>query len=283
MSIGLTGMELDDGNKAQIKRLYQFLRQKRDRHLREVDEIANDVKDDRCGETIYNQEDVVTLLDEFSRMVKELVKQELDTLSNMMALYSADLFTQAQSRSVTLGADLSAVEDEGRLTKIAELADWQGNAAAPNKPTALAALGSTTAAKGEDALIEENKMLQERYQGIQKQLSELMRERTSLLEEMNTMKDSFANVKAQMGADMQNNASVRDMEGQLKSTKLLLESKSSEMEQVRQDLNKRLGDSSQFKDLKNIVAKKNQQIKQLRERLRKYEGDDDGDIIRAED
>ncbi len=138
MSIG-PAMELDDSNKAQIKRLYQFLRQKRDRHLREVDDIVTDLKDDRCAETIYNQEDVVTLLDEFAKMIKEVVKLELDTVTNMMALHTADLFAQAQSRSVQLGSDLSVVEDEARLAKIAELAEWQGTAG--NKPAVLASLG----------------------------------------------------------------------------------------------------------------------------------------------
>jgi len=273
-------MELDDANKAQIKRLYQFLRGKRDRHLREVDDIAADVKDDRCAETIYNQEDVVILLDEFGRMIKEVVRGEMDSVTNMMALHTADLLVQGQARSVQLGSDLSAVEDEGRLAKIAELAEWQGIGA--NKPAVLASLGSA-AAQGGDALAEENRMLQERYQSMQKQLSEMMRERTALTEELTQIKDSFANVKSQMGADLQGTPMVKDLEGQLKNTKMLLVSKVSEAEKAREDLTRRLGDSSQFKDLKNIVAKKNSVIKTLRERLKKYEGDDDEDILREEE
>ncbi|CAD7966286.1 unnamed protein product [Amoebophrya sp. A120] len=279
MSIG-AAMELDDSNKAQIKRLYQFLRQKRDRHLREVDDIVTDLKDDRCAETIYNQEDVVTLLDEFAKMIKEVVKLELDTVTNMMALHTADLFAQAQSRSVQLGSDLSVVEDEARLAKIAELAEWQGTAG--NKPAVLASLGSAAAGGSSDELVKENQMLQERYQSIQKQLSEMMSERSALKEELAQIKTSFSTIKDRMGADLQSTSMVKDLEGQLKNTKMLLDSKASEAEKAREDLTRRLGDSSQFKDLKNIVAKKNQTIKQLRERLRQYEGDgdDDGDILR---
>lgn len=53
-------MELDETNKGQVKRLFAFLKGKRDRHLKELAEVAADVKDDKCGDemTIYNQDDV---------------------------------------------------------------------------------------------------------------------------------------------------------------------------------------------------------------------------------
>lgn len=74
-------------------------------------------------------------------MVKELTRSELDVLANMMALYAADLLFQGQQSHLNLAADVSAVENEARLAKIAELADWQGSADAPVKVGGLVALG----------------------------------------------------------------------------------------------------------------------------------------------
>lgn len=52
--------ELDDPNKSQIKRLFLFLRQKRERIVKELSDTCEDVKQDRCSEQIYNQGDVGT-------------------------------------------------------------------------------------------------------------------------------------------------------------------------------------------------------------------------------
>eukprot|EP00452_MALV-II_sp_L67-6_P000187 gene187-216_t len=140
-------MELDETNKGQVKRLFAFLKGKRDRHLKELAEVAADVKDDKCGDdmTIYNQD---------------------------------DLLQQAQQMHVQLAADISIIEDESRLATVAELAEWQGNAPVPKKHGNLAALGgeggggsaaSANLAQKVQDLESENKMLQDRYQAIQKQ------------------------------------------------------------------------------------------------------------------
>lgn len=277
-------MELDEINKTQIKRLYAFLRTKRDRHLRELDDVASDIKDERMGETIYNQEDVVCLLDEYGRMVKEIVRQELDGLGNMIALYSSDMLQQAQGQGIQVAGDVSIIEDQSRLSMVAELAEYAGNAAAPvRKPNNLAALSGAPTQSNAAALQEENRVLQERFEAMQKQLTDMMRERSSLAEELAELKKTFSTVKAQMGAEMQNNSAVKNMETQLQSTRSLLENKSSEIEKIRNDMNRRLADSHQFKELKGIVAKKNAQIKALRDRLGKYEDDDDAvGLIREE-
>ena len=55
-------MELDDVNKGQLKRLLVFVKGKRERHLRELDLVLQDTKDDKCSESIYNKDDVVNHL-----------------------------------------------------------------------------------------------------------------------------------------------------------------------------------------------------------------------------
>jgi len=145
------------------------------------------------------------------------------------------------------------------------------------KPGALASLSNAPGQSSSDTeLREQNKVLQDRYEAMQKQFHEMMKERTSLADELSELKMSFDTMKNRMGAEMQGASAVKEMEQQLANTRSLLDNKSSEVEKIREDMNKRLGDSNQFKELKGIVAKKNTQIKSLRDRLAKYETPDDG-------
>ncbi len=59
-------VDLDDMNKGQVKRLYAFLQGKATKHVRDITNIAEEVKDEKVGDTaIFNQDDVNLILDEF--------------------------------------------------------------------------------------------------------------------------------------------------------------------------------------------------------------------------
>jgi len=282
-------MDLDEVNKAQVKRLLVFVKGKRERHLRELDLVLKEVKEDRGGETIYNQQDVLGLLDEFHSMCKDLTRGELENIGNMSALYGADLLQQAQSQGLQLCGDVGGIEEESRLQAVADLADWAGTAPVPTRAGILGRLpgaggsgGGSPQGPDTEALVAENKQLQERFRVMQMQCAELLKERSILSEELEGMRSQFGTMKSQLSGDMAAQGAVREMESQLANTKNLLESKQGEVERIKEDLNKRLIDSNQFKDLKAILSKKNQQIKVLRDRLRKYEPDDDAGLVRED-
>lgn len=52
------------------------------------------------------------------------VKQDLNGMVNMSAVYASELLLQAQKNRIQLAADISSIEDEGKTTKVSELAEW---------------------------------------------------------------------------------------------------------------------------------------------------------------
>lgn len=115
--------------------------------------------------------------------------------------------------------------------------------------------------------------MQDRYQQMQKQVSQLLQERTVLSEELATVK---TNLKALKRSNAENDsAGAAAVDAQLREAQASLARKKEECDSTKKDLNKKLNDTTQFRDLKTIVTKKNAQIKDLRSRLAKYEPQDD--------
>jgi len=246
-----------------------------------------DVKNDRGGEAIYNQEDVLNILDEYGSMSKDLVRSELELVANMGAVYCSDLLAQGQQQGLQLCGDIGAVEEETKLEAVASLMDWAGEdeVSLPVRKTMLASLSSNagggSGGADAEALRDECRTLGERNQLLQRQTAELLRERSSLASELADLKSQFNSVKAELSNEGKNSAAVQEMEAQLTGTRQMLDSKNAEVERIKEDLNKRLIDSNQFRDMKAILAKKNQQIKELRDKIRQYEPDEDG-LIRED-
>lgn len=87
----------------------------------------------------------------------------------------------------------------------------------------------------------------------------------------------MANLKSaqqQNGENNDHNQAVA--EAQLKDIQTLLARKKDECDQQKQDLNKKIHDTTQFRELKAMMTKKNVQIKELRTKLAKYEPDSNG-------
>merc|ERR1719235_218936 len=76
------------------------------------------------------------------------------------------------------------------------------------------------------------------------------------------------NLRVQMQATEQSAATaagVAQIEQSLHETQAQLDSKSAEAEQMRRELNQRVGDTQQFRDLKGILKQKTEQVKRLRQ------------------
>ena len=115
----------------------------------------------------------------------------------------------------------------------------QGSAAAPSNKVALTALDSVANANASTAwavqeLTNENEMLKERNAAMQKQLSEMMKERTDIQNKMANMEAALGKMKgAGAGAGSEE---FKNLEGQMSSAKGMLDAKQSEMEKIKADL-----------------------------------------------
>merc|ERR1711862_1039347 len=106
-------------------------------------------------------------------------------------------------------------------------------------------------------------MGKDRYTGMQTEMSGLLKERSSLAAELEKVKANFKEMLTR-SPDNAGSANAVEIERALNETRMMLDSKNSECDAMRQDLNKRLGDSSQFRDLKALVKKKSDENKQLK-------------------
>lgn len=272
-------MELTPTHQAQISRYFAFFKGKRERHLKELEAISEDVKDDRCSDDVYNRDDVRSIMDSYCIQVSSAVKEELEKVSNLSAVYVSQLLAQAQAASLTLETDISLIEDQGRIEQIKELASMKPGPPVPKRgplPQLNAQGYSNDPALLQECqdLKEENRKMADRFQQMQAQTTDLLRERASLSGELEKVKENFKRVRAEMAGAQLSAGGIQEIENSLGETKKLLDDKKQECEQMRQDLKQRLGDSAQFRELKTIIAKKNQMIKELRARLGQYEVDE---------
>lgn len=274
-------MDLNDVHKAQISRYFAFFKGKRDRHVKEIADIAEDIKDDRCSDDVYNRDDVQSIMDSYCIQVSASVKEELEKVANLSAVYVSQLLQQAQISGLQLETDISIIEDQSRIDSIQELAKF---GAAPPQPKRASLPQLSAQGYSNDPnllqecqdLKEENRKMADRFQQMQTQTTELLRERASLSSELEKVKENFKRVRAEMSAQggTASAQGIQEIETSVVETKKMLDDKKAECEEMRQDLKKRLGDSAQFRELKAIIAKKNQMIKDLRARLAQYEVDD---------
>lgn len=243
--------ELSDVSKASISRFVSFFKGKRERLLADRLSEMHEFKADRLldDHAIFNKSDVEDLVDTYHAQLVGCLRESLEDFINLSAVYSAQVFLQAEQSGIQLDiADVSAIEDQHRVDEIKTMVSRGmapgGSAplkrasalpaigAVPSSPSGVSPVGPTSDPQMVAKLREleyENAQMLERYQLMQSQVSQLLQERSVLVQQLE-----------QVGAGAAIAQSV--------------------MEQ-------RLGDSSQFKELKVIVKKKSFEVKQLRQCL----------------
>lgn len=204
------------------------------------------------------------------------LREEMAQVMDLSAVYVSQLLAQAQLCGISLDSvDVSLVEDQTRIGAIKALGGAGAPPPQPPRPS-LAQLqpmlqpsGTADLAMAQEMqdLKEENRKLQERYQKMQTETSSLLQERSTLSGELQKVQANFDVFRQQVnasGLDSGSSVNVQQIEASLGETKGLLDAKNAECARLNQEVNQRLGDSSQFKELKAIVKKKSDEVKVLR-------------------
>jgi len=119
-------------------------------------------------------------------------------------------------------------------------------------------------------LHEENRNLKDLNMKLQAENTRILKERAALANELEQVKANFKQhlqSKHTAGGNSGSGGNLAELERELAETKTALEQKNEEVEQIRKDMEKRVGDTKQFKDLMSLVKKKSDEIKQLREQV----------------
>jgi len=266
-------MDLSEGHKNQLARYVHFFKGKRERLLTDRNTDKSEFISDRVdSDQVYNGRDVEELIEQYHAQLMGSIRQEMVQIIDFTAVYASQLMATAQQYGMSLeGVDISVVEDRSR---VAALHTLEGNISAPlaaQRPqlAALQPIGGpdlATQQKLQD-LQEENRQMLARYQKMQSESATLLQERSTLASELEKVKTNFDVFRQQVnasGLDSSSSANVNAIEASLADTKTLLDAKQSEVARMSQELQGRLGDSSQFKELKAIVKKKSDEVKMLR-------------------
>jgi leucine zipper transcription factor-like protein 1 len=266
---------LSDAHKHEITRFIAHFRSTRERNVREMVELMTEVQEDRVVEEIMQRDDVHQIFNDAKEQVAYRLREQLEAETLRSAAHLATILGFAQAAGVELEADVNTVEDSSRCNAVANVAAMVG---APRPAPAASRLQPMDAVVGGGAgaqelrdLKQENRQMLDRYQQMQKQVSDLLKERSMLTDELEGVKSTFLNQLQGGHAD----AAAESMDYALMNMRAQLDQRTAEMEALSNDLNKRVGDSSQFKEMRSIIAKKNQQIKEMRMRLQQYEPLDD--------
>lgn len=265
-------MDLSEDAKAQVGRFMGFFKGKRDLAIADAVAGKDEFVSDRLADdsAIYNSSDVKALLSALSDQLIASLKQEHETIVGTSAVYVSQLLIQAEKAGTKVDVpDISIIEDRKNISQVSSLAGVKYSLAPPKR--GLDAIGST----GSDPKVlqelldvkEENRQMHDRQRSLQTEMSTLLKERSTLTAELEKVKENFKQMRARSTGDNSVNAAA--IERSLNETKAMLDSKASECDTMKKDLDKRLGESSQFKELKSILQKKTDEVKDLKKRLAK--------------
>eukprot|EP00747_Dinoflagellata_sp_TGD_P169869 gnl/TRDRNA2_/TRDRNA2_199970_c0_seq1.p1 gnl/TRDRNA2_/TRDRNA2_199970_c0~~gnl/TRDRNA2_/TRDRNA2_199970_c0_seq1.p1 ORF type:complete len:294 (-),score=87.29 gnl/TRDRNA2_/TRDRNA2_199970_c0_seq1:58-939(-) len=271
-------MELNEAHTAQIQRFMAFFKGKNERLIRDLASLEDDYKSDRLmdDQAIYNKGDAEVLVDGLRDQMLTTINEQLHNTVNLTAVYMSQLMAQAESVNFILQVDdISVIEDVSRTDQVSALAALPQQPLQPRKQATLtairAAYNNDPAVVGElQEMKEQNRQMMDRYQLMQTEVSSLLQERSALSTELEKVKNNFKNMKLQLSQSEPNAAAhpgLGEFEAALNESQSLLDEKSAQCEQMRRELNARLGDSTQFRDLKALVKKKSDEVKTLRQVL----------------
>lgn len=260
--------ELSELSQAQLSRFTAYFKSKQENAMYTFEaEKGNFYSDHLADESaIFNQQDVLNLLETYHQMVMGNVRVELDNNNSLAGVYASLLLAQAEASGLALQVeDISVVDDQSRVDQLDALAAIKAAPPMPKSRAVLEAVGGGTADVAtlqalEDSR-EEVRQMKDRERVMQTEVQSLMKERSTMMSELEMVKQNFKNLMQQRHAE---DPSAGFGSAEIEQTRAMLDAKSVECEELRKDMNKRLGDSSQFRDLKAIVKTKSSQIKELK-------------------
>eukprot|EP00743_Colponemidia_sp_Colp-15_P004213 GILK01004545.1.p1 GENE.GILK01004545.1~~GILK01004545.1.p1 ORF type:complete len:276 (-),score=79.74 GILK01004545.1:138-932(-) len=256
-TLGRSLADLTEAHQEELKRYLHFFKLKREFHLKEVENIVNDFKEDRLLDDVFSKEEVETLIDNLSATLRNTLQTELQGSSRMSAIYVRQLLASAQSSNVSLHGDTGILEDQRLLEDVAKIESGKhvhtpstGVSGASRLPTLQSAFNNDPSLLNElNEMKEKNRTLTERYQQMQQQLTAL--------------------AKAKNDGD--NTAAMEDIQQDMERLRLELERKAEMVEALNSEAQRKLNESTQFQQLKKMIQQKNDQLKDYRARLSRYE------------
>lgn len=275
--------DLSVGHQHELARFYRFFKTQNERDINDMQQLVYDLHQERVvdavEDTMYTRENVIEFVGAFmsdlSEQVTMMSRDQLTAQTGKSLAHIATLLSQAQASGIDLEADPAEVDNQTRRDQIVATVSQIQDVAKARKLQGLPSLGGSNPQSYAELheLKEENRKMMDRYQQMQGQVSELLKERSSLSEELELVKNTFKELKSQLGG--QSAGATAALEQALNSAKEESERKTYELEALSRDAQRTMNESVQFREMRSIIAKKNAQIKEMRTQLAQYGVADD--------
>jgi DNA repair exonuclease SbcCD ATPase subunit len=304
--------ELQESHNQQLGEYLRFLRRKRDGAIAEVAADFRETKETRLFDDSYGQDDVAAIVDGLLALVRSTMKRDLQTTMFSSVLLLKQAFEQAEAAGLSLDTDLPTTEDQRLLQQVEQ---WDqsmgGGGAAPplrtramdvRKPVgrgALPVIGQTQDPKLASelgAMKDDHATLQERFNRLQVQCSDALREKSSLQAQLDQMGsgggggggadasevEMLRAQVAELQAELQNALDAQAAQGaehgsgvdslmrELHAAQDANAEMAAEIDTLRAEAEARLERSPQFVNLRQMLGKKNSVVRQLRETLQAH-------------
>jgi len=273
-------MELHDLHRQQIARYTSWFAGRRSKASGLRDAELEDFCSDRLSDeaAIFNNEDVLSLLNDYHAQVMGRFREDMDKTVNLSAAYAIQLLQQAEAHNVILQVeDVSTIEDQNKLDQVSCLSAMGAPSLVGRRSTLQSMEPSTNMHSQADTVA-----LMQQIQELSAQCQELGAEKQRMVDRNTRVEMELTNMSrenSQMSADLRNlrdeqslgaytaNANLDQYALQLQELRREFDSKNHENEALRSEMGQRLAESAQFKQLKSIVKQKSEEVKDLKHRL----------------
>lgn len=279
MSISI---DLSQQHKETLSNYILFIKEKENRITNEVEYIINDFLKENIKDTVYNQKDIKSLFDTFTKSFKSSIKDELSYFTSIQMVYTQLLLKSADEKKVNLNIDPSQSENidliKGITNMIKSLSISFENSTRDDKksfkPNNSNEYNETYSDSSD--IYEKYEFLKSEMEGLKTKNNLLVSENSNLKNNLNETTKEIKNMSKQfqefaLSSKSNNTKEMNDLIGKLEKelieTKTNLDKQIERYQELTSEYDKKLSESIQFKQLRKFLNEKNNIIAELRKKI----------------
>jgi len=285
-------------NGDQLAEYLRFLRRKRDTAIAEVAAEFKDVKETRLLDDFMEVGAVEDTLDSLLQVVRGSMRRDIQSAMFSSVLLLKQVLEQAEQSKAAVSIDIASTED---ISLLRAVEDWDhdvhgsSGSAPPLKARAAVARASPSRAlpvvgQTQDPKLlaelqnahDDNSTLQERFQSLQVKCTDILREKTRMQEQIESMsqgsseeihvlRSQIEELQAELAeahhSGQQSGAGAETLLRELHESQDANAQLAAALDEARAEQTQRIERSAQFTNMRQMLAKKNAVVRQMRDTL----------------
>eukprot|EP00617_Octactis_speculum_P009903 CAMPEP_0185779828 /NCGR_PEP_ID=MMETSP1174-20130828/97061_1 /TAXON_ID=35687 /ORGANISM="Dictyocha speculum, Strain CCMP1381" /LENGTH=283 /DNA_ID=CAMNT_0028469097 /DNA_START=93 /DNA_END=941 /DNA_ORIENTATION=- len=259
----------------------KFMKVFKGKHEHIIDLVSAEFQDSQelLTENHYTCEEVEEKVDSLKSIVKACLRDELQTVRNMMTILLKQVLENATDQGARVDLALDSMDDQSLLDKAAAVRLDRPIAKAEAKPTPEKLRGSLSAIKevhsNDSLLVKENMELKKARDQLALRLKDMQLQTTSVLKERSRLAEEVLRLTQ----------SLQEVESELSAVACVAEAKGGDSKEDDDDVDEKgrpdevesssqASQSKQMQQMRKMLQQKNEELTKLRRKMRHYEPDD---------